>query len=166
MSYWRKYGTGGKLWEFTSKYHFHFPLLRMRVLSLLTTSLCISSRRLYPQLWKEVILDSYSFEKKGVLPVEKSSYTWSCRRKISWIPAALKRKVLCQNQAVPTATREGIKDTYSCDDKGTLIVGKSSSTWSCGGKVLSIPTAQKEKVPWLAEVRLYIQLWREGILGN
>lgn len=123
-------------------------------------------RRLYLQLWNEVILEIYSGEEKGILAVEKSSYTWSCRRKISWIPTALERKVLCQNQAIPTATREGIKDTYSSDDKGILIVGKSSSTWSCGGKVSWIPTAQKEKVPWLAEVRLYIQLWREGILGN
>lgn len=88
----------------------------------------------------------------------EESYTSSCERKLSWIATALRRKVLCQNQAIPTATREGIKDTYSGDDKGILIVGKSSSTGSCEGKVSWIPTAQKEKVPWLAEVRLYTQL--------
>lgn len=127
---------GGRLWEFTSTHHSQFPLLRMRVLSLLTTSLCISSRRLYPQLWKEVILDSYSCEKKGVLPVEKSSYTWSCRRKISWIPAALERKLLCLNQAVLTATREGIKDSYSTEGKGTLA-----------GRSQAVHTAVKGRYP-------------------
>lgn len=80
-----------------------------------------SIKRLYLQLWKEVILEIYSGEEKGILAVEKSSYTWSCRRKISWIPTALERKVLCQNQAILTAKREGTKDTYSGDDKGILV---------------------------------------------
>lgn len=147
---------GGRLWEFTSTHHSQFPLLRMRVLSLLRTSLCISSRRLYPQLWKEVILDSYSCEKKGVLPVEKSSYTWSCRRKISWIPAALERKLLCQNQAVL------IKDSYSTEGKGTLAGRSQAVHTAVKGRYPSQLKPWGERNTDSREVRTYLKLSSGG----
>lgn len=77
--------------------------------------------------------------------------------KISW---------LLRSQAIPTAVNKRNPGYLQLCGESILAIGKSDYTWSCRGKISWILTALKTKVPWMSQIRLYLQLWREGIMDT